>query len=737
VSLRIVLRIVNTLIAILVAAAALAVWWYAWRPLARTSGALAAPLSGPARVARDALGVPHIEAASIEDALFLQGYVTAQDRLWQMDALRRLAAGELAEVAGARALESDLEARRMGLGRLADRQAAAIPAGERRWLAAYARGVNFFLDTHRGRLPVEFALLGYDPRPWRIADSVLVALHMHRVLSGTWRFEIEKASLAAAGDRRKVDFLYLARDGGETQHPGSNAWAVAGARTASGKPLLAGDPHLEFSFPSTWYLAHLRAPGLNVAGATLPGAPSVIIGHNERIAWSATNLHADVQDLYVEKLDPLSGRYTFRGQSEQAQLERELIAVRGAKAVEVRNWITRHGPIFRSDAGTFLALRWVAAERGAVSFPWLDLNRASNWTEFRAALARYPGPAQNFVYADVEGNIGYQAAGRLPIRRGWSGDMPVDGADGGCEWDGYIPFEELPSYLNPPGGLVVSANQNPFPEDYRYPVGGNFSPTWRARRIRSLLAARIGWRAGEMLGVQTDIYSEFSHFLARQAVAVVERRKAANPDLAAAVALLRAWDGTMARGTAAPLLVTLFYQHLRRAVAEVAAPGKGATYSFGMAPSAVAKLLRERPAGWFADYDEVLVRELADAVDEGRRMQGRKLDRWDYGRYNTAAIEHPVAGGLPLIGSYFSIGRVPMSGSSTTVKQTTPRLGPSLRLALDLADWDRSLANLTIGQSGQILSPHYKDQWKAYDAGTSFPMRFRAIDARDVLTFTP
>ncbi|MDP2998657.1 MAG: penicillin acylase family protein [Bryobacterales bacterium] len=735
-TLRKVLRVVNILIAILLVAAAASVWWFAWRPLARTSGALTAPISGPATVARDSLGVPHIQAASVEDALFLQGYVTAQDRLWQMDAIRRLAAGELAEVIGPRALESDIDARRLRLRRLAERQAASASAEDRRWMAAYARGVNFFLETHRGRLPVEFALLGYDPRPWSVADSFLVGLQMFRTLSQTWRLENQKAALVAGGDKGKVEFLFPPRDGGEA-HPGSNAWAVSGALTASGKPLLAGDPHLEFSLPSTWYLVHLRAPGLNVTGATLPGAPAVIIGHNQRIAWSVTNLHFDVQDLYVERFDPQSGRYAFRGQLEQAALERELIPVAGRKPVEHQTWITRHGPIYLSEGGTFVALKWVAAEPGGFSFPFVDLNRASNWNDFRAALARYPGPAQNFVYADVDGNIGYQATGRLPIRRGWAGDVPRDGAGGVNEWDGFIPFEELPSYLNPPSGMVVSANENPFPAQYRYAVGGNFAPTWRARRIRALLAGRKGWRAAEMLGVQTDIYSEFSHWLAKQAVAAVEKRKATNPDLAAATALLRAWDGRMERGMAAPLLATLLYQHLRRAVAEAASPGKGAAYTYGMAPSAIEKLFRERPAGWFADYDELLVREFADAVDEGKRMQGRDPNKWDYGRYNQAAIEHPVGGGLPLIGRYFNVGRVPMSGSATTVKQTASRLGPSMRMVVDLGDLDRSLQNITVGQSGQFLSPHYKDQWKAYDAGTSFPMQFGKIDAKDVLMFTP
>ena len=734
--LRRLLRFVNILIGLLVLGAAAAVWWFAWRPLPQTSGALEAPISSRATVSRDSLGVAHIEAASIEDALFLQGYVTAQDRLWQMDALRRLAAGELAEIVGPQALESDLDARRLRLRRLAERHAATAPAGDRRWLAAYARGVNFFVETHRNRLPIEFALLRYDPRPWSVADIMLVGLQMFRTLSQSWRLESQKAALLAGGDKAKLEHLFPPRDGGE-EHPGSNAWAISGALTASGKPLLAGDPHLEFSMPSTWYLVHLRAPGLNVSGATLPGAPAVIIGHNERIAWSVTNLHADVQDLYVERLNPQTGQYAFGGKVEQAAFERELVPVRGARPFEFKAWVTRHGPLYLSEGGKQVALKWVAAEPNGFTFPFLDLNRASNWQEFRAALANYPGPAQNFVYADIDGNIGYQATGKLPVRRNWDGGVPVDGSSGDSEWDGFVPFDELPSYLNPPGGIVVTANENPFPPQYRYAVGGNFSPTWRSRRIRELLAARKGWRAADMLGVQTDIYSVFSHTLARQAIAAVEKRKAANPDLTAAVSMLRAWDGKMERGKAAPLLVTLLYQHLRRAVAESASPGKGAAYTYGMAPSAIEKLLRERPPGWFPDYDEMLVRELADAVDEGKRIQGRDLNRWDYGRYNEAAIEHSVGGGLPFVGKYFSVGRMPMSGSTTTVKQTTSRLGPSMRFIADLGDWDRSLENITIGQSGQILSSHYKDQWEAYYAGTSFPMQFRSITAKSVLTFTP
>ncbi len=281
-TLRILLRFVNVLIALLLVAAAVFLWWFVWRPLAETSGTVRVPLSGKATVARDSLGVPHIQAASMEDALFLQGYVTAQDRLWQMDAIRRLAAGELAEVAGPRALETDVDARRLRLRRLAERYATVASPGDRRWFAAYARGVNHFIETHRNRLPVEFALMRYDPRPWTVTDTILAMLQMYRTLSQTWRFENQKAAMLSGGDKNKVEFLFPLRDGGEPQ-PGSNAWAISGALTASGKPLLAGDPHMEFSLPSAWYLVHLRAPGLNVAGATLPGIPAVIIAYRNGI----------------------------------------------------------------------------------------------------------------------------------------------------------------------------------------------------------------------------------------------------------------------------------------------------------------------------------------------------------------------------------------------------------------------------------------------------------------------
>lgn len=722
--------------ALLLLAALVVVYWFAWRPLPQASGTLRAPLSGPAEIVRDGLGIAHIRAATTEDALFLQGFVTAQDRLWQMDGLRRLSGGLLAEIFGPAALESDLSARRLRLLTLAQQQYAALPAADRAVLAAYTRGVNFFLKRHRGRLPVEFALLGYDPRPWTGVDSLLIGLHMFRALTNTWELELQKMRLLEGGDPSKIEQLFPVRLGGEVA-PGSNAWALAGFRTASGKPLLAGDPHLEYALPSIWHPVHLKAPDLDVTGVALTGVPCVIIGHNRHIAWSMTNLQFDVQDLYRVQLDPDSGRYRAGGSFEQAQQEAAVIPVRGAQAVPVRLWVTRHGPIVAREGQHHYALRWSAADASDFGFPFLEVNRARSWAEFRAALARYTGPPQNFVYADGEGHIGYQAAGRLPIRKSHRGDLPADGASGAQEWEGYIPFQDLPSIFNPPSGMIVSANQNPFPADYRYPVHGSFAPPYRAAQIRSLLAARNGWRGEEMLAVQKDVYSAFHHFLARETVRVWQQTGSRDPALAEAVALLGAWDGQMDKDHAAPLLAVLLEQHVRKALVERAAPGKSLAYRYEMAPAVVEKLLRERPRQWFADFDREILAALAGAVEEGRRMQGADLRKWTWGRQNRLVLPHPVLGRLPLIGKYFQIGPVPLSGASTTVKQTTPRIGPSMRMVVDFSDWDRSLLVLPTGVSGHPLSGDFKNQWDAYYLGRGLPLPFERIPARRKLTWLP
>jgi penicillin amidase len=729
-------KAVNLLVALLLVAGIALVYWYAWRPLPQHSGEIRAPLSAAATVLFDASGEPHIRAANLEDALFLQGYLTAQDRLWQMDGLRRYAGGTLAEILGPTFVESDREARKLRMRRIAEGAYVNMNAADRAAFAAYGRGVNHFIATHRDRLPVEFTILGYDPRPWSTIDSLLVCLYMFRNLTTTWKDEVLKNDMMIAGDRAKVEFLFPIHGMGE-ESPGSNAWALAGKHTATGRPLLSNDPHLEYSLPGIWLMMHLETPDFDAAGVALPGTPGIIVGHNRRIAWGMTNLHFDVQDLYVEALDERTGQYLFHGQVEQARGEREIIRIKGQQPVEQFTWITRHGPIFLSNGKQHLALRWTAGERGVLEFPFVDVDRAQNWQEFTNALKRFPGPGSNFVYADVDGNIGYHAAGLLPIRKGYRGDLPVDGSSGNFEWQGFIPFAALPVIYNPSSGMIVTANQNPFPLDFPYPVNGNFGPPYRYQQIRALLSAREGWRAAEMLRVQTDIYSPLLHFIARQVVAAYEKRGAHNPDLDQAVALLRSWNGQVRKDLGAPYLATLIYQHLRRTLAEKASSSQGVEYVFNLAPPVVERMLRERPAGWFDDYDALLLRTLLDAAEEGSKQQGHDVNRWAYGAMLRISINKPVIHQIPIVGKYFDIGPIPMSGATTTVKQTSATLMPSMRFNADLADWDKSLLNLPIGQSGEIFSSHYKDQWDDYLAGRSYPMQFDRVDAKSTLTFRP
>lgn len=712
-------------------------YWFLWRPSPQTSGVLDAPVGAAVSIVRDARGMAHITAASLDDAFFAQGFATAQDRLWQMDMMRRFNSGHLAEVLGQPGVESDIKSRRLGLARLADTFLRSMPAEDRAMLAAFARGVNAFLALRR--FPPECALLGYEPRPWRPADSVLAGLHMHRMMTLRWEREMESSRLFQDGDRAKLPLLFPARSGGEIA-PGSNAWVMSGAWTASGKPLLANDPHLEWNMPAIWHQVHLRAPGLHVAGATVPGLPGVAIGHNERIAWGITSLEYDEMDLFEEKIDLRSGIYFVDGKPLQARREVEFVAVRGAPPLELAGWSTHRGPVFLNDGPRQFSLAWSATLPGGFSLPILALDRAANWQEFRQVLSRFPGPGFNFVYADVDGNIGYQAAGRLPLRKADPGPLPLDGSTSANDWQGAIPFDDLPRAYNPPSGIIVSSNQNPFPPDTRYVVAGHFSAPYRQRQIDARLRSRKGWQPAELLSVQTDVYSALHDYLARTAVATTEKSMAQNPSLTAAVQVLKGWNGQMDAASAAPFLATIYYQHLRRTLAERVSPKHGADYTTEMAPAAVENLLRARPAGWFPDWDKMQMEALADAYDEAARMQGRNAAKWRYGLYNEVTIAHPIAGRIPWAGPwlarYFNAGPVQLSGSSTTVKQTTRKLGPSMRFIADLSGWDQSLLNITSGQMAHILSWHYMDQWDAYLSGTSFPLPFTRVEG-STLTLRP
>jgi len=761
-------------IAVLVVLIGVVVYWYAIRPLPKTSGEITAPISGSAVIRRDARGIPHIEAASWQDAIFLQGYATAQDRLWQMDSLRRYGAGELSEVLGRAALALDERSRAMRMRAIAEYDASILKPQERAVLVEYARGVNYYIRTHREDYPLEFDLPGhaYTPRPWTIVDSLLVGLVMYRDLTDTSKYEFDKGTLMSlTPDSAKAQFLFPAAEG-QYVNPGSNAWAVSGAHTADGKPMVANDPHLRYSVPATWHLVHLKAPGLDVSGAALPGLPCVISGHNNQIAWGVTNLQTDAMDLYKEQMDESHGTYVYQGKLQQAQLDRQMIGVRGSPSVQVDTWITRHGPVILHANGVTYTMRWTATD--GFGFPFFDIDRAQNWQQFQDALSTFWGPAQNFVYADRNGNIGYQAAGRVPIRKDFFGDLPLDGPSGNFEWDGYIPFDRMPSVYNPPGGIVATANQNPFPSDFPYRIDGTFADKYRINQIRARLSAKNQLTVDDMLSIQKDVYSAFDVFLANQAIAAFNKRGSKDELILQAVDLLRKWNGQMDKDLAAPTISELLRDqisaslvtglvkpalekaaqaalktqpqnpatksgHPGRSVFQVTPISKTTIPDILPRPQVVQTLLTNRPQGWVDnnDWDGWLMQQLSAALNTGRTRLGSPVSKWKWGRILQWNLQHPIGKELPLVSRFFDIGPVGMSGSGTSVKQTTGTLGPSERMVVDLGELDKSVQNLTVGESGHVASPHYKDEWSAYYSGKSFPMEYDHVEAKEVLTVKP
>ncbi|HSU61717.1 MAG TPA: penicillin acylase family protein [Bryobacteraceae bacterium] len=735
-------RIINVSIAVLVVLLAVAVYWFAVRPLPKTSGEISAPIAALATVQRDARGVPHIQASSWQDAVFLQGFVTAQDRLWQMDVLRRFGGGELAEVFGAQAVQEDERARRMRMREIAEADVSRLRPQDRALMVEYARGVNYFISTHRGDYSLEFSLPGhqYDPKPWTVADSILVGLVMYRNLTDTAATDFDKGRLLQSCAAPAKFHLLFPPVQGAYVSPGSNAWAVSAGHAADGKPMAANDPHLEYGIPGTWHLVHLKAPGLDVSGAALPGVPGVISGHNQQIAWGVTNLQSDVMDLYVEQIDERTGRYLYQGKPAQAQLDRQYIGVKGGKPVQVDTWVTRHGPILLHQDGKAYSMRWSASD--GFGFPFFDIDRAQNWQQFRTALALFWGPGQNFVYADKSGNIGYQASGRVPIRANFHGDVPLDGSSGKFEWGAYIPFEQLPSMYNPAGGIVATANQDPFPPGYPYQVDGSYADPYRVTQIRALLKAKPKLTVSDMLAIQKDVYSAYDRFLATQVLTAFRKGRSNSELVGSAIAILRKWNGQMEKDQAAPMIAELLSNTLRTALASLAVQpsGKAGEHpNLLPRPEIVEMLLQTRPVGWVPgnDWNAWLLQNFAAALQDGRKRQGTPIANWRWGRVLQWKLVHPVGKQLPFVDRFFNIGPVGMSGSGTTVKQTTSTLGPSERMVVDFGDLDSSVQNLVTGESGAVASPHYKDEWPAYYIGKSFPMEFNHVDAKQVLHVKP
>ena len=759
-------------------------------------------LSGSVIVIRDAHGVPTIEASSLPDVFFAQGYVTAQDRLWQMDIMRRYGSGELSEVLGEDTLRIDREQRILGLRDVARKSVQRLSPRDLGFLQAYARGVNAYMEGHRKHPPLEFTILGYSPKPWSPEDSLVIANQMVKDLN-YYYFEDALARekiLAKLGPEMAAELFVnrswhdrpptvMRQDLTEPEKPsqdsgdqdddddegsdnavtrqtppkifaqdfaaidGSNNWVVSGAHTVTGKPLLSNDMHLGHQMPNLWYEAHLRVSGrgvanqgaanssaenLDVVGVTLPGMPFVVVGHNQRIAWGFTNVGPTVTDLYIENFNAQGAYQTQQGWA-QPEHRSETIRVKSKPDVKLDVRITRHGPLITElipGETRALALRWTLYD--PLRIPLFEVNTAQNWDDFRRAFSQFDAPGQNVVYADVDGNIGYQATGKVPIRASGDGSLPVSGADDAHEWKGYIPFEKLPSIYNPQSGIIGTANGRITPDGYPYSISMEWEAPWRTARIYHVLESGRKFSAADMLALQNDIHSEADQFAAERFVYAVDHATRPTVRDRQAADLMRAWDGRMLATSAAPTITQASARELMRLILEPllgSAPNDPAlrqqtlswkTYSWEMWSVWLENILLHRPPRWlptkYPNYDELLTAAVDAAINSPEAP--KELSSWRWGALNAVDIQHPVLGKIPLLSHWSAPGICEQSGSGLTVKAVTRHHGPSERFTANLADLDRSTLNIVTGQSGNFLSRHYMDQWSAWYDGTTFVLPF-------------
>ena len=774
--------------------AGVAAWLYLEESLPKLDGEAAVTgISAPVEIVRDPEGVPHIFAKDERDGWFAMGYVHAQDRLWQMEFQRRVAQGRLAEFIGERAYDTDRLMRTLGIAPMAARIAARLDAETRAHLEAYAAGVNAFVAGDPV-LPVEFQVFRIRPEPWKPADSIGWMMVMAWDLSGNWRSELGRLRYATKVGRERAaelippypgdpawplpDFaaLYQAASPaasalleafpGADAAIGSNNWVVSGARSETGKPLLANDPHLGLQSPALWYLAHLSTPQFNVVGGTLPGLPFVVLGRTDSVAWSMTTTGSDTQDLFVERVAPDDASSYITPKGREKFLVREEVIRVGSEERRIKVRSTRHGPVI-SDAvkpvgdaapkGHVIALAWAAfTEDNATARAGFAMNRARNAREFVAAARDLHAPHQNLVFADRDGRIGFVAPARVPVRRADNeamGRVPVPGWIDKYDWDGFLPFDKLPAVMDPPSGRIVTANHRITPPGYKPFLSVDWFPPYRADRIEELLAQTPRHSLASFSRIQADSLSR----LARELLPVARGAKPGTEDGRRAQAMLATWKGEMTPESPAPLVFSAWYRELTRLVY---ADELGDIFreSWDQRAAFMFAVLRgDRGYAQWCDNVTTPARETCPmlaskafelaAIDLERRFG--EPAQWRWGAAHRAAADHRPFGFFPVVKHLFNVSpETAGDGYSVNVGQYTirdeewpfaNRHAGSLRAIYDLADLDRSLFMQSTGQSGNVLSPWYSsfgERWAKVEYIT-IPARRESIAAAYRLTLKP
>ncbi len=741
--------------------------------LAQLDGEVKLPgLSQSVEVLRDRWGVPHIYAQNQRDLFFAQGVVAAQDRLFQLDLWRRVAVGETAEVFGEEAIPADQFARLMCYRGDMQAEWISYSPDTQEIASAFAAGINAYIDLVGERLPIEFQILGYRPKKWQPQD---ILGRMSGVIMVTnWQREVARARLVAEVGVEQARLLaptdpprefapapslelslvpasvlhgYQAATRVLKFSPSStesNNWVVDGTLSASGKPLLASDPHRPVVLPSLRYLVHLHAPGWNVIGSGEPALPGIALGHNERIAWGFTIVGTDQSDLFVEELNPADPRqYKVNGKWEPIEIVRDSLQVKGrSEPLRFESWFTRHGPVVYLNAtkNVAIALKWVGSEPGGAAYLGaLAVARANNKDEFLKAIDACKIPSENFVYADVDGNIGWVAAAETPIRKGHDGLLPVPGATDDFEWQGFRPVSELPQKFNPPEHWLATANHNILPPGYPHDIAFEWGAPHRYQRVRDRLTAQPKFTLSDFQAIQHDVVS-----LPGLALAAILKEVEVPPELASAKKLLTEWDGVLAVDSSAGPLYASWLQELMkfmfgRRMPQDARIDRGDLRSI----TTLLKHLEQPTQAWFGAEpvkarDEMLRQSLKAAAERVKKLLGNDPAKWQWGQLHQASLEHPLASLGPEYAKAFNLGPVPRPGDVHTPNNTRhddnfrQLHGASYRQLFDLADWDRGLATSTPGQSGQPGSPHYSDLLPLWAAGQYFPLAYSRAKVEEV-----
>lgn len=710
-----------------------------------------ASLDGAIRIVRDKRGVPHVHAVSNRDLYRGYGFAMAQDRLFQLDYLRRKARGRLAEILGPEAVESDLLYRTVNLSQIAEREWTTLPAEIRELVSAYTAGINDAIESVGDALPIEFDLLDYRPEPWRETDCLAIVGEFRWYLTGRFpviaipelvkravgdgplyhefiQAEIDDESILQPGDYKPRGHRDVGASLGGNEGPGSNNWVLDGYRTDTGKPLVANDPHIPYYAVSIWHEIHLCGGSFNVAGAALVGMPGVMIGRNEHVAWGITNNICSQRDLYLEKIDAAHPDcFLFDGKWEPAQHRTETIKVRGQEAICKTIRSSRNGPIVDEVVPATIrhlgpmSIRWIGFEPCGWVTATIESNRAKNCDEFRAACRPWISPTFNLVFADTAGNIGLQSVGRVPLRKiaerayrpGW---------DPSHQWNGVIGYDDMPRLSNPKRGYVVTANNRTAPSDFPFPLAGCWNSGHRARRIRTQVEVKKVWSREDCRRMQLDTYSGRAAFCVSPLIAAM----ASDTDLRVqqALSLLRVWNYHVAADSAAATIFNVFFTNWCKAVGRERLPADQAAFAAGNAVGIASKLMVQDSVGWFQrDRIEAIRETFRAAIDEIAAKLGPDPATWTWGRMHVLVQPHYLSKRGEL-GQLFDLTGKPCGGDAVTVNaggmDSTygSALGAGFRMVADLSDPNAGLWMIEVaGASGQLGSPHYADQIDSWATG--------------------